>query len=173
MSFKEQERLLSDIKNLRRARREFFSTKIYLLCCAYIFLTFVFCFCFFYSFYIGGIEIPSIIFIIISLSSLIFIPSLITICSLNILKVSAKKLMSYDTISMLSSDTLNKLKSFVSSKLLKNKVLFIRKSELDSFILYMENELSKMREKTDNDEFKNKVDSILNENRLNGGNNEI
>lgn len=162
MSFKEQERLLSDIKNLRRARREFFSTKIYLLCCAYIFLSCSYCFCLFYLFYKDGMEILSIIFIIISLSSLIFLPSFIKICSLKILKVSAKKLMSYDTISMLSSDTLNKFNSFVSSILLKNKVLFIRKSELDSFILYMENKLSEMREKTDNDEFKNKVHNILN-----------
>ncbi len=173
MSFKEQERLLSDIKNLRRARREFFSTKIYLLCCAYIFLSVVFCFYLFDSFHKDGIEIPSIIFIIISLSLLIFIPFLISICSLEILKVSAEKLMSHDTISMLSSESLNKLKSFISSKLLKNKALFIRKNELDSFILYMENKLSEMREKTDNEVFKNKVNSILNGNRLNGGNNEI
>lgn len=173
MSFKEQERLLSDIKNLRRARREFFSTKIYLLCCAYIFLSVVFCFYLFDSFHKDGIEIPSIIFIIISLSLLIFIPFLISICSLEILKVSAEKLMSHDTISMLSSESLNKLKSFISSKLLKNKTLFIRKNELDSFILYMENKLSEMREKTDNEVFKNKVNSILNGNRLNGGNNEI
>lgn len=173
MSFKEQERLLSDIKNLRRARREFFSTKIYLLCCAYIFLSVVFCFYLFDSFHKDGIEIPSIIFIINSLSLLIFIPFLISICSLEILKVSAEKLMSHDTISMLSSESLNKLKSFISSKLLKNKALFIRKNELDSFILYMENKLSEMREKTDNEVFKNKVNSILNGNRLNGGNNEI
>lgn len=173
MSFKEQERLLSDIKNLRRARRELFSTKIYLLCCAYIFLSVVFCFYLFDSFHKDGIEIPSIIFIIISLSLLIFIPFLISICSLEILKVSAEKLMSHDTISMLSSESLNKLKSFISSKLLKNKALFIRKNELDSFILYMENKLSEMREKTDNEVFKNKVNSILNGNRLNGGNNEI
>ena len=173
MSFKEQERLLSDIKNLRRARREFFSTKIYLLCCAYIFLSVVFCFYLFDSFHKDGIEIPSIIFIIISLSLLIFIPFLISICSLEIVKVSAEKLMSHDTISMLSSESLNKLKSFISSKLLKNKALFIRKNELDSFILYMENKLSEMREKTDNEVFKNKVNSILNGNRLNGGNNEI
>ena len=173
MSFKEQERLLSDIKNLRRARREFFSTKIYLLCCAYIFLSVVFCFYLFDSFHKDGIEIPSIIFIIISLSLLIFIPFLISICSLEILKVSAEKLMSHDAISMLSSESLNKLKSFISSKLLKNKALFIRKNELDSFILYMENKLSEMREKTDNEVFKNKVNSILNGNRLNGGNNEI
>lgn len=81
--------------------------------------------------------------------------------------------MSHDTISMLSSESLNKLKSFISSKLLKNKALFIRKNELDSFILYMENKLSETREKTDNEVFKNKVNSILNGNRLNGGNNEI
>lgn len=37
----------------------------------------------------------------------------------------------------------------------------------------MENKLSEMREKTDNEVFKNKVNSILNGNRLNGGNNEI
>lgn len=162
MSFKEQERLLSDIKNLRRARREFFSTKIYLLCCAYIFLSVVFCFYLFDSFHKDGIEIPSIIFIIISLSLLIFIPFLISICSLEILKVSAEKIMSHDAISMLSSDSLNKLKNFISSKLLKNKALFIRKNELDSFILYMENKLSEMREKTDNEVFKNKINNILN-----------
>ena len=40
MSFKEQERMLSDIKNLRKARRELFSFKIYLLCCANIFFYF-------------------------------------------------------------------------------------------------------------------------------------
>lgn len=173
MSFKEQAEILSDIRSLRRARREFFSTKIYLLCCAYIFLSVVFCFYLFDSFHKDGIEIPSIIFIIISLSLLIFIPFLISICSLEILKVSAEKLMSHDAISMLSSESLNKLKSFISSKLLKNKALFIRKNELDSFILYMENKLSEMREKTDNEVFKNKVNSILNGNRLNGGNNEI
>ena len=173
MSFKEQERLLSDIRSLRRASRELFSLKIYLLCCAYIFLSVVFCFYLFDSFHKDGIEIPSIIFIIISLSLLIFIPFLISICSLEILKVSAEKLMSHDAISMLSSESLNKLKSFISSKLLKNKALFIRKNELDSFILYMENKLSEMREKTDNEVFKNKVNSILNGNRLNGGNNEI
>lgn len=173
MSFKEQAEILSDIRSLRRARREFFSTKIYLLCCAYIFLSVVFCFYLFDSFHKDGIEIPSIIFIIISLSLLIFIPFLISICSLEILKVSAEKLMSHDAISMLSSESLNKLKSFISSKLLKNKTLFIRKNELDSFILYMENKLSEMREKTDNEVFKNKVNSILNGNRLNGGNNEI
>lgn len=173
MSFKEQAEILSDIRSLRRARREFFSTKIYLLCCAYIFLSVFFCFYLFDSFHKDGIEIPSIIFIIISLSLLIFIPFLISICSLEILKVSAEKLMSHDAISMLSSESLNKLKSFISSKLLKNKALFIRKNELDSFILYMENKLSEMREKTDNEVFKNKVNSILNGNRLNGGNNEI
>lgn len=81
--------------------------------------------------------------------------------------MSAKKLLAHDAISMLSSDSLNELKSFVSSKLLKNKVLFIRKNELDSFISNMEDRLNKMKEKKSNDEFKNKVDSILNENRLN------
>lgn len=87
--------------------------------------------------------------------------------------MSAKKLLAHDAISMLSSDSLNELKNFISSKLLKNKVLFIRKNELDSFILKMEKKLNKMKKEKDNNEFKNKVDSILNENRLNGGNNEI
>lgn len=64
---------------------------------------------------------------------------------------------------MLSSNSLNELKNFVSSKLLKNKVLFIRKIELDSFILKMEKELNKMKKEKADNEFKNKVNSILNE----------
>lgn len=169
MSFKEQERLLSDIKNLRKARRELFSLKIYLLCCASIFFPFILIFYLYNGLYNGSGEIGLLfIFLIIIILSLS-----ITIFSFEILKVSAKKLLAHNAISMLSSESLNKLKSFISSKLLKNKALFIRKNELDSFILYMENKLSEMREKTDNEVFKNKVNSILNGNRLNGGNNEI
>lgn len=169
MSFKEQERMLSDIKNLRKARRELFSLKIYLLCCASIFFSFFLIFYLYNGLYKGSGEIGLLfIFLITTILSLS-----ITIFSFEILKVSAKKLLSHDAISMLSIDSLNELKNFISSKLLKNKVLFIRKNELDLFISNMEHRLNKMKEKNSNDEFKNKVDSILNENRLNGGNNEI
>lgn len=169
MSFKEQAKIISDIKNLRKARRELFSLKIYLLCCASIFFSFILIFYLYNNLYKGSGEIGLLfIFLIIFTLSLS-----ITIFSFEILKVSAKKLLSHDAISMLSSDSLNELKKFISSKLLKNKVLFIRKNELDLFISNMEDKLNKMKEKKSNDEFKNKVDSILNENRLNGGNNEI
>lgn len=167
MSFKEQERMLSDIKNLRKARRELFSFKIYLLCCANIFFYFFVVFNLYNSFYKDGLKF---LFILLAIIPLLFS---ITIFSFEILKVSAKKLLAHDAISMLSSDSLNELKNFISSKLLKNKVLFIRKNELDLFISNMEDKLNKMKEKKSNNEFKNKVDSILNENRLNGGNNEI
>lgn len=169
MSFKEQARIISDIKNLRKARRELFSLKIYLLCCASIFFSFFLIFYLYNGLYKGSGEIGLLfIFLITTILSLS-----ITIFSFEILKVSAKKLLSHDAISMLSIDSLNELKNFISSKLLKNKVLFIRKNELDLFISNMEDRLNKMKEKNSNDEFKNKVDSILNENRLNGGNNEI
>lgn len=167
MSFKEQERLLSDIRSLRRASRELFSLKIYLLCCANIFFYFLIVFYLYNSFYKNGTEIP---FIFIFIIPLLFS---ITIYIFEILKVSAKKLLAHDAISMLSNDSLNELKNFVSSKLLKNKVLFIRKNELDSFISNIEKRLNKIKKKKDNDDFKNKVNSILNGNRLNGGNNEI
>lgn len=169
MSFKEQARIISDIKKLRKARRELFSLKIYLLCCASIFFSFFLIFYLYNGLYKGSGEIGLLfIFLITTILSLS-----ITIFSFEILKVSAKKLLSHDAISMLSIDSLNELKNFISSKLLKNKVLFIRKNELDLFISNMEHRLNKMKEKNSNDEFKNKVDSILNENRLNGGNNEI
>ena len=163
MSFKEQERMLSDLKNLRKVRRELFSFKIYLLCGASIFFSSFLIFYLYNGLYKSSGEIGLLfIFLIIIILSLS-----ITIFSFETLKVSAKKLLAHDAISMLSSDSLNELKSFVSSKLLKNKVLFIRKNELDSFISNMEDRLNKMKEKKSNDEFKNKVDSILNENRLN------
>ena len=60
MGFKEQERLLSDIKNLRRARREFFSQR-FTYCAVHIFFIRCFCFYLFDSFHKDGIEIPSII----------------------------------------------------------------------------------------------------------------
>lgn len=157
MSFKEQERMLSDIKNLRKARRELFSLKIYLFCCANIFFYFFVVFNLYNSFYKDGVKI---IFILPVIIPLLFS---ITIYSFNTLKVSAKKLLVHDAISMLSSDSLNELKNFVSSKLLKNKVLFIRKNELDSFILKMEKKLNKMKKEKDDNEFKNKVNLILNE----------
>lgn len=169
MSFKEQARIISDIKNLRKARRELFSLKIYLLCCASIFFSFFLIFYLYNGLYKGSREIGLLfIFLITTILSLS-----ITIFSFEILKVSAKKLLAHDAISMLSNDSLNELKNFVSSKLLKNKVLFIRKNELDSFISNIEKRLNKIKKKKDNDDFKNKVNSILNGNRLNGGNNEI
>lgn len=159
MSFKEQEKMLSDIRNLRIARRELFSAKIYLLCCASIFFTFALIFYLYNGLYKGNGEIGMLFIFLIT----IILSSSITIFSFEILKVSAKKLLAHDAISMLSSDSLNELKNFVSSKLLKNKVLFIRKNELDSFISNFEERLNKIKKKKDNDEFKNKVDSILNE----------
>ena len=157
MSFKEQEKILSDIKNLRKARRELFSTKIYLFCCANIFFYFFVVFNLYNSFYKDGVKI---LFILLAIIPLLFS---ITIYSFNTLKVSAKKLLSHDAISMLSSNSLNELKNFVSTKLLKNKVLFIRKYELDSFILKMEKKLNKMKKEKADNEFKSKVNLILNE----------
>lgn len=156
MSFNEQARILSDIKNLRRARRELFSSKIYLLCCAYIFFI-VFIFYSSIYFYKDRIEILFLFLIIIPLSLL----ALISV--LEKLEVSAKNLLSHNSISLLSISTSNELKNFVSSKLLKNKVLFIKKNELDSFILDMENRYSKIKEREYIDEFKNKVNDILND----------
>lgn len=156
MSFNEQARILSDIKNLRRARRELFSSKIYLLCCAYIFFI-VFIFYSSIYFYKDRIEISFLFLIIIPLSLL----ALISV--LEKLEVSAKNLLSHNSISLLSISTSNELKNFVSSKLLKNKVLFIKKNELDSFILDMENRYSKIKEREYIDEFKNKVHDILND----------
>lgn len=156
MSFNEQARILSDIKNLIRARRELFSSKIYLLCCAYIFFI-VFIFYSSIYFYKDRIEILFLFLIIIPLSLL----ALISV--LEKLEVSAKNLLSHNSISLLSISTSNELKNFVSSKLLKNKVLFIKKNELDSFILDMENRYSKIKEREYIDEFKNKVNDILND----------
>ena len=156
MSFNEQARILSDIKNLRRARRELFSSKIYLLCCAYIFFI-VFIFYSSIYFYKDRIEISFLFLIIIPLSLL----ALISV--LEKLEVSAKNLLSHNSISLLSISTSNELKNFVSSKLLKNRVLFLKKNELDSFILDMENRYSKIKEKEYIDEFKNKVNDILND----------
>lgn len=156
MSFNEQARILSDIKNLRRARRELFSSKIYLLCCAYIFFI-VFIFYSSIYFYKDRIEISFLFLIMIPLSLL----ALISV--LEKLEVSAKNLLSHNSISLLSISTSNELKNFVSSKLLKNKVLFIKKNELDSFILDMENRYSKIKEREYIDEFKNKVHNILND----------
>lgn len=156
MSFNEQARILSDIKNLRRARRELFSSKIYLLCCAYIFFI-VFIFYSSIYFYKDRIEISFLFLIMIPLSLL----ALISV--LEKLEVSAKNLLSHNSISLLSISTSNELKNFVSSKLLKNKVLFIKKNELDSFILDMENRYSKIKEREYIDEFKNKVHDILND----------
>lgn len=156
MSFNEQARILSDIKNLRRARRELFSSKIYLLCCAYIFFI-VFIFYSSIYFYKDRIEISFLFLIMIPLSLL----ALISV--LEKLEVSAKNLLSHNSISLLSISTSNELKNFISSKLLKNKVLFIKKNELDSFILDMENRYSKIKEREYIDEFKNKVNDILND----------
>lgn len=156
MSFNEQARILSDIKNLRRARRELFFSKIYLLCCAYIFFI-VFIFYSSIYFYKDRIEISFLFLIMIPLSLL----ALISV--LEKLEVSAKNLLSHNSISLLSISTSNELKNFVSSKLLKNKVLFIKKNELDSFILDMENRYSKIKEREYIDEFKNKVHDILND----------
>lgn len=156
MSFNEQARILSDIKNLRRARRELFSSKIYLLCCAYIFFI-VFIFYSSIYFYKDRIEISFLFLIMIPLSLLALI------YVLEKLEVSAKNLLSHNSISLLSISTSNELKNFVSSKLLKNKVLFIKKNELDSFILDMENRYSKVKEREYIDEFKNKVHDILND----------
>lgn len=167
MSFKEQEKMLSDIRNLIIAKRELFSTKNYLLCCAYIFFYFIVVFYLYNMFYKDGTKPNFIIFAIIPLLLSI------TIYSFGTLSVSANELLSHDAISMLSSDTLNELKSFVSSTLLKNKVLFISQGEFNSFILKMIKKSNEIEKKKYNDEFKNKVDSILNGNRLNGGNNEI
>lgn len=156
MNFNEQARILSDIKNLRRARRELFSSKIYLLCCAYIFFI-VFIFYSSIYFYKDRIEISFLFLIMIPLSLL----ALISV--LEKLEVSAKNLLSHNSISLLSISTSNELKNFVSSKLLKNKVLFLKKNELDSFILDMENRYSKIKEREYIDEFKNKVNDILND----------
>ena len=156
ISFNEQARILSDIKNLRRARRELFTSKIYLLCCAYIFFI-VFIFYLSIYFYKDRIEISFLFLIMIPLSLL----ALISV--LEKLEVSAKNLLSHNSISLLSISTSNELKNFVSSKLLKNKVLFIKKNELDSFILDMENRYSKIKEREYIDEFKNKVHDILND----------
>lgn len=157
MSFKEQERLLSDIKNLRRARRELFSAKIYLLCFAYVFsLVLVFNSFDFYILYKDRMGILFLLTIVIPLSLLV------VISVFENLKVSAKKLISHEAISMLSSESLNELKNFVSSKLLNNKVLFIKKNELDLFISGVEKRFYKIKDKEYNHEFKNKVHNILN-----------
>lgn len=156
MSFKEEVRILSDINNLRKARRELFSSKIYLLCCAYIFFI-VFIFYSFIYFYKDRIEISFLFPIMFPLSLLAII------YVLENLEVSAKNLLSHNSISLLSISTSNDLKKFVSSKLLKNKVLFIKKNELDSFILDIENRYSKIKEREYIDEFKNKVHDILND----------
>ena len=156
MISKEKARILSDIKNLRRARRELFSSKFYLLCCAYIFFI-VFIFYSSIYFYKDRIEISFLFLIMIPLSLLAIIYGLET------LEVSAKNLLSHNSISLLSISTSNELKNFVSSKLLKNKVLFIKKNELDSFILDIENRYSKIKEREYIDEFKNKVHDILND----------